>query len=85
MNVYNTGALCYVKPMGSEALRFSESGAFTSASIMSLENRTAISEPLQLWHGAAKKVSPSFVMAISVSGECDIRGRQVRKSYESDL
>ncbi|KAF0030078.1 hypothetical protein F2P81_016809 [Scophthalmus maximus] len=29
--------------MGSEALRFSESGAFTSASIMSLENRTAIS------------------------------------------
>lgn len=40
---------------------------------------------LQLWHGAAKKVSPSFVMAISVSGECDIRGRQVRKSYESDL
>lgn len=40
---------------------------------------------LQLWQKCGKKVGPSFVMAISVSGECDTRDTEAKKSYESDL
>lgn len=50
----------------------SESVIFTLASLV---NRSAISELRHLWKESDKKVSPSFVSAISVSGECDTRGR----------
>ncbi len=49
---------------------------------MSVVTLNAISEPLQLWQKTVKEVSPSFVSAVSVSGKCDTRDRQVNLTCE---
>lgn len=76
MNENNTGILCYVKPAGYGLQKVS---GFHFGISVSVENGTTISEPLQLWQKSVKKVTPSFVTAISVSEECDIRDRRVKK------
>ena len=69
-----------MKPSG-----VSESGVFTLASMCHLRTQDCYfwTSAAVAWSG--RKESLPFVTAISVSGECDIRGRQVRESHESDL